>query len=381
MAGVKKRWVALACLAALLVTLLLSGPAALAAYADVYLLGVNDTLMLSFISAESMPVLRDGNLYAPCTLLEDKGLGLTYATNRTNGTFTIFNREKTLIFYLNRAGAEDKEGNSYTARVISRDGVVFIPVRFVAEFFGLTYSYYRLPLADGIVPLARIRSSQATLSDAKFGVSAATMAVGPLRQYAESQAAAKAPPSSPEPTASPAPTPPPDEQVQPMDLSFAVACTDGGGFQTLLNAFSSAGYSALFLFSPDDLLTRDADVRSAAAAGHQIGLLLGPEDPEGDFRLGNERLSHILRAETNQVAFLRGGAKEGNWKVWSGGVAPRGRNVTAQAANLVSDINAAQGAARVTLNDTYTTAQAVQRNIRTWSRQPYTLVTVTEVGR
>lgn len=374
----KKRFLPLLCLLAVLLTCLAPWTAAAGPYEDVYLLGVNDTVMLNFISAELMPVRRMGAIYVPCTLLDNKDLGLSYAVNRTASTFTVFNRKQTIIFQLNRSGAEDKDGNSYNARVISRNGVVFFPLRFVADYFGLSYSYYNLTLADGSVPIARVCTDQASLSDAQFGTSAAQLVAAPLRQYAESQAlpASSAGPSQSEP--GPASSESPGPQLSPLDVSFAVACTDGAGFQTLLDAFASARYSALFLFSPDDLLERDGDVRAAAAAGHQIGLLLGGDDPAGDFNLGNRRLGHILRAETNQVAFLGGGAAEGNWRVWSGNVSPRGRNVTAQTANLSADVAAAQNTARVTLNDTRTTALALQRSIRAWTQQPYTLVT--EVG-
>ena len=371
----KRRIITLCVLLALLLTLFVPGTTASAAYEDVYLLGVNDTVMLSFINAQSMPVRRDGSIYAPCTLLENPDLKLNYAINRTGGTFTVFNREKTLIFQLNGVGATDRQGNSYNARVISRDGVVFFPLRFVAEQFGLRYSFYNLVLPDGNVPIARVCTPQASLSDPQFGTSAATMVAAPLRQYMDAQAArpsADPQPTDPQPSAGP--------EGSSVDISFAVACTDGAGFQTLLGSFASARYSALFLFSPGDLLTRDDDVRSAAAAGHQIGLLLSAESPEEDFRVGNERLSHILRSETAQVAFLNGGAREGNWRIWTGNITPRGRGATAQAANLAEDISAAQRTARVTLNDSAVTAQALQRNIRTWSQSPYTLVTATEVG-
>lgn len=374
----KKRILSLLCLAALLLALFAPWTVAAEPFEDVYLLGVNDTVMLGFINAGQMPVMRVGAIYAPCTLLDNKDLGLSYAVDRNGGTFTIYTKEQSLIFRLNRSGASDGEGNAYSQRIISRNGVVFFPLRFVAEFFGLRYSYYNLVLPEGTVPISRVCTSQASLSDAQFGTSAAQLVAGPLRQYVESQAAPSPSPSAPGPT--PTPSVPPDAQATPVTVSLAVACTDGAGFQTLLDAFASARYSALFLFSPADLLERDGDVRAAAAAGHQIGLLLGPDTPEEDFRLGNARLGHILRAETNQVAFLSGGSREGNWRLWSGNISIRGRGSTQQAANLAEDVRTAQGAARVTLNDSRTTALALQRSIRTWTQRPYTLATVTEAG-
>ncbi len=367
----KKRLVAILCVLAALLVLALPWTAAAGTYDGVYLVGVNDSVLLRLITADQMPVLRSGTIYVPYSVLDNKELGLSYALNRTGGTFTIFNRRQTVIFQLNGSGAADKEGNEQDAHIITRNGVVFIPLRFVASYFGLTYSFYNVVLPDGTVPIARICTDQASMSDAQFGASAATLVASTVSQYVASQATPA--PSEPRPSAGPTPSAQPD----PVSICFAVACTDGSGFDHLLSTFANARLSALFLFSPEDLLDRDADVRAAAAAGHQIGLLLGSEDPAGDFRLGNQRLGHVLRAEATQVAFLSGGRTEGSWWVWSGNVSPRGRSVSAQAENLAQDVSARR-VARVTLTDSSVTAQALRRNISTWSQRPFTLFTPTE---
>lgn len=367
----KKRALAALCLLAALLVLVLPWTAAAGPYDGVYLVGVNDSVLLRLITADQMPVLRSGTIYVPYSVLDNKELGLSYALNRTGGTFTIFNRRQTVIFQLSGSGATDKEGNEQDTHIITRNGVVFIPLRFVASYFGLTYSFYNVVLPDGTVPIARICTDQASMSDAQFGASAAQLVASTVSQYVASQTTPA--PSEPRPSASPIPSAQPD----PVSICFAVACTDGSGFDHLLNTFSNARLSALFLFSPEDLLERDGDVRAAAAAGHQIGLLLGSEDPTGDFRLGNERLGHILRAEATQVAFLGGGQTEGSWWVWSGNVSPRGRSVSAQAENLVQDVSNRR-VARVTLTDSNITAQALRRNISAWSQRPFTLFTPTE---
>lgn len=371
----KKRLVALLCLFAALVTLLLPWTVAAGPYEDIYLVGVNDTVLLGLITSDLMPVRRSGTVYVPYTVLDNKELGVSYANNRAGGTFTIYNRKKTLIFQLNGSGSADKEGNEYTWRIITRNGVVFIPLRSVASFFDLSYSFYNLKLSDGTVPIARVCNDQAALSDQQFGTSAAQVVAAPLSQYLASLNPPETSTPRPSGNATPSPSLPPD----PTDICFAVACTDGGGFRSLLSSFSRARVSALLLFSPDDLIERDADVRAAAAAGHQIGLLLNSQDPQGSFRRGNELLGHILRAEATQVAFLDGGSAEGSWWVWNGNVSPRGRSVTAQATNLADDVGRLRRA-RVTLNDSQVTAQALQRNLGAWSQRPYTLFTPTETA-
>lgn len=374
----KNRLVALLCLFAALVTLLIPWTVAASPYEDIYLVGVNDTVLLNLITADLMPVRRSGTVYVPYTVLDNKELGISYANNRAGGTFTVYNRKKTLIFQLNGSGSADKEGNEYTWRIITRNGVVFIPLRSVATFFDLSYSFYNLKLSDGTVPIARVCTAQAALGDQQFSASAAQVVAAPLSQYLASLTPTPEA-STPRPSASSRPSASPSAQPDPTDICFAVTCTDGGGFTTLLSAFSRARVSALFLFSPDELVDRDADVRAAAAAGHQIGLLLDSQDPQASFRRGNELLGHILRAEATQVAFSDGGSAEGDWWAWRGNVTPRGRSVTAQATNLSDDVDRLRRA-RVTLNDSQVTAQALQRDLQTWTQRPYTIFTPTETN-
>lgn len=369
----KKRIPALLCLLGAALTLLLPWALAAPAYEDVYLVGVNDSVMLSLISDDLMPVRRGGAIYVPYTVLDNKDLDFSYAINRNGGTFTVFDRKLSLIFSLDGSGVVDRQGNSLEGRIITRNGVVFFPLRFVSTYFGMTYSFYNLVLPEGTVPIARVCTSRATLTDQQFGASVPQLVAGPLSQYAAALA-------TPTPTAAAEPpSPTPSALPEAVDLCFAVACTDGAGFQRILDSFASARLSALFLFSPDDLLRRDADVRAAAAAGHQIGLLLPAQDSQAAFDLGNERLRHILRSEATQVAFLSGGATEGNWWVWQGNVSPRGSGATAQAANLAQDVNQ-RTVARVTLYDSRSNAQALQRNLTAWRQRPYTLFTPTETS-
>ena len=132
----KKRLLALLCVLAALLVLLIPWSYAAGTYDGVYLVGVNDTVLLGLINETQMPVRRGSVIYAPYTVLDNKELDLSYALNRSGGTFTIFNREGSLIFQLNGSGAADKKGGEYTQGIITRNGVVYIPLRFVCSFFG-----------------------------------------------------------------------------------------------------------------------------------------------------------------------------------------------------------------------------------------------------
>ena len=395
----KKRLSALLCAAAAFLIIMIPWSSAANIYDGVYLVGVNDTVLLGLINESQMPVRRGSVIYAPYTVLDNKELELSYALNRGGGTFTIFNREKTLIFQLSGAGSADKKGGEYAQGIITRNGVVYIPLRFVCSFFELSYSFYNLVLPDGTVPIARLRTAAATLGDSQFGTQAAQLVAGPLAQYMAAQATPEPTPPAARPTAArpstppaqpsapvvvdPTPTPTASAAPQAADVSFAVTCTDPDGLTEVLGALKQHQVKALFLFSPDTLVEQDGQVRTVAAAGHQIGLLLTSADPQGEFRRGNDLLEHILRSEATQV-LLRGDAasaagQEEGWWVWGGNVSLRSGGVTTQATALIQDIEA-RGNAYVTLPSTARAAQVLRRVLPTLTQRPYTVRLMTEAS-
>lgn len=385
----KKRFLGLLCVLAALLVLLIPWSYAAGVYDGVYLVGVNDTVLLGLISESQMPVRRGSVIYAPYTVLDNKELGLSYALNRSGGTFTIFNRESTLIFQLNGAGAADKKGGEYTQGIITRNGVVYIPLRFVCSFFDLSYSFYNLVLPDGSVPIARLRTSDATLGDAQFGAQAAQLVAGPLAQYLAAQATPTPTPTPirpvvPTPTPPAIPTPTPSTAPLGANVSLAIECTSPDGLSDVLSVLNQYQVKALFLFPVDTLARQDGQVRSAAAAGHQIGLLLTTSEPLAEFRRGNELLGHILRYEATQVALQDDAAatdvgEDVPWWVWSGNIRLRAGNSSTQARSLIQDAEA-RGNAYVTLPSTSRAAQVLRRVLPTLTQRPYTVYLQTEAS-
>lgn len=383
----KKRFLALLCVFASLLVLLIPWSYAASAYDGVYLVGVNDTVLLGLINESQMPVRRGSVIYAPYTVLDNKELELNYALNRNGGTFAIFNRARTLVFQLNGSGSADKEGGSYPQGIITRNGVVYIPLRFVSNFFDLSYSFYNLLLPEGPVPIARLCTADATLGDTQFGIQAAQLVAGPLSQYMAAQATPTPTPTPrpviPTPTAPAIPTPTSSAAPQGADVSFAIECTSANGFDEVLSTLEQYQVKALFLFPVDTLTQQDGQVRSAAAAGHQIGLLLTSADPLAEFRQGNELLGHILRYEATQVS-LQGdtaeavlGTEAAPWWVWSENIRLRTGGVAVQARSLIQDAEA-RGNARITLTSSSRSAQVLRRVLPTFTQRPYAVYLLTE---
>lgn len=388
----KKRVIVLLCVLALCLACL---PLAMGVEAteNIYLVGINDAVMLNLINDTYMPVRRLGVIYAPYTILDNKDLGLSYAVNRTNGTFTVFNREKTLIFYTNGDGCYDKSGNTYSDRVFSRNGNFYLPLRFLATFFDLTYSYYNIPMKEGIIPIVRLCNDRSQLTDGQFGSAVAGLAAQSITQYvaahttpSPSTPATVAPTASATPTPTPSkpsvilptsPTPTPSAPPKAVTFSLAISAEDGAGFSDILKVLEQNHLSALFFFSVDDLVDRDEDVRAAAAKGHQIGLILGETDPNGDFSRGNQLLRHILRSETNLVLLKNTTERDENWCVWQTSVTLRGRTAQAQAKNLLSDLEG-RGLSRLTFTDSSAASATLRRFLAELKNRSYTYRIPTE---
>lgn len=382
----KKRLLALLCAVAALLTILVPWSSAAGFYDGVYLVGVNDTVLLGLINESQMPVRRGSVIYAPYTVLDNKELELNYALNRNGGTFAIFNRARTLVFQLNGSGSTDKEGGSYPQGIITRNGVVYIPLRFVSNFFGLSYSFYNLLLPEGPVPIARLRTADATLGDTQFGTQAAQLVAGPLAQYMAAQATPEPSPSAwPTPSPTPVvPTPTPSVAPQAANVSFAIECTDPNGFSDVLSALDQSHVKALFLFPVDSLAQQDSQVRAAAASGHQVGLLLTSSDPQAEFAQGSSLLSHILRYEATQVSLQGDAATAAEaieeappWWRWRENLRLRSGSASSQARSLIQDIEN-RGNAYVSLSSSSRAAQVLRRALPTLTQRPYTILLQTE---
>ncbi len=163
-----------------------------------------------------------------------------------------------------------------------------------------------------------------------------------------------------------------------MTVFLAVSCTGTDSVTQAVRLLKERGVSALFLFDAAQLAQRDDAVREAAAAGHQIGLLLPPENPEDAFTEANRLLYHILHSETGQVAFPGGGETEGNWWVWRGATIPWGSTTARRLDALLERVNA-QDVARVTVDNTPSALQVLDRALEVWQSDPvYTIKTPTE---
>lgn len=315
----KKRTLALLCALVLLLGGLLPAWAS-QSNTTVYLLAAND----KFYDG-ALPVAVNGTIYVPYTVFDKNAtgvdLGVYYGLKQEQGTvLSLYSINGHLTFWVTMGLCEDGQGNAMDFHALPRNHIPYVPAAAVCEFFGLQYSF--LPTTDRGT-LIRITSSPDTLSDALFLASARSSM---LERYNNIlQAREPAPSATPGPSATAAPTPLPSSPADRPNRSnirvyLAVNASDS---DSDLSALFPEGVRALFLFTPDSLVSRADQIRAAVAAGHSIGLIVDgdAEQAGAQLRRGNELLGHIARVSTHIVAAqgeLADQLAQEGWQIWRG---------------------------------------------------------------
>ncbi|MEG2455922.1 MAG: hypothetical protein RSC08_06680 [Oscillospiraceae bacterium] len=366
----------------------------------IYFMGVNDNLYpKSSLTDDNMPVVSGGVLYVPYTILDAGNTGVSlsvyYNYSRQLDTFTIYDRDRMLVFSISGGTCKGKDVQ-YESRVIARNGKIYIPIEFVCDFFGLTCSIFPITLAAGTVTMVRVSNDMASRSDRSFADGAIFLMIVPLNEYLRSQVTptpAVTPPPNPTPTAAPPATPgvspatpgatpsAPPVDHRDVAVSLAFRCTAQESLAPVTQSLERAGISALFLFRPEDLAQRDEDVRDLLAHGHQVGLLLDPANAAAEFARGNELLAHIARMRTRIVASTGGTLPGGEWVVFSENVGDplrRSNTSTGLVRATLSALETMHSPARILLDDSNRTFGALGRILTGLVDGKYTLRTATE---
>lgn len=304
----KKRFFALFC--ALMLCLGLMIPlTSLGATSNPCFLAINDNLLN--LEARFIPIAIDGQYYVPYTALDSSTTGLELGISSiyyaTLNRLTIYNRTQSLIFDLSSGTCTDRNGASREVRAVNRNGRIYVPARFICEYFGLAYSS-RITTYG---PLVRIRSSSSKLDDAVFVERAQGQMADRLREWRRSQSTAEPPAVSTTPVYTPPPTPsvtsvPEDPEIDKSGvhtyLSFRADQTEG--LADILAELEQYQVQALFFFPAAELADYDDAVRSVLCGGHSVGLLITgatAEEVTAQATEGNRILAKIAHLSANAV--------------------------------------------------------------------------------
>jgi hypothetical protein len=374
----RRRLPALLCALALCLTLL---PAGAGAAGTVYFTAVNDRILT--LSADSMPMYSGGVLYVPYTVFDPNSsginLGVSCSYSRKGNTMTIYNLRQMLVFDMNADNARNQNtGQTYSARAITRNGLVYVPLAFTCDFFGLGWSNTATEYGN----LVRVTNASAVLGDADFIDAGSSWMAARLREYQQSLAASAPSAADPAPAASAAPaapavTPDPGSGTR---VCLAFRCDTGEEAEAILDTLDAYGCHALFFLPTQVLAERDDLLRRIVGSGHGLGLLTTADDGAAalaELEAGSALLERILHTGARMALAVPGtedALTQAGWLCWSAQVdgVP-----TAQGGDLSAQVLAAvarhTGTVRVTLDDSQTSAQALASILRQLSRDGYEL--------
>jgi len=294
--------------AALLLTLLVLMPlipASVSADETIYYTAVNETVLE--LSDASMPFWSGGYLYVPSSIFSGKELGVYYSRNAAKRTVVLYNRNSSLIFNMDTKTLTDGSGNEYYPGPIEKNGVSFIPISIVAQFFGLTYTSTKITITTASKTvhgfLIRVKSGGAVLSDSAFTDAAATQLISRYELYSSQKETATTPtdesPVTPDDT-TPV-TEEPDTGREKLYLCFAVRDTDA--VKSLLDGLDKAGMQATFYFPLEKLKSSGDLLRRMAATGQGIGFLTAV-DPDGQWLEDLKEANSVLAQATGEKTRL-----------------------------------------------------------------------------
>lgn len=238
----------------------------------VYFSAANDRLL--DLDAETMPFYSGGQLYIASRFFEGTDLDVRYVRNNSMGLAVLYTTKTDLRFDLVNQRVYDKTGVPYTGRAIEKNGVIFFPVDLVCSFFGLTYTVS----ATATVPLIRVKSESAVLSDFRF--IDATMNRMAARYADYEKSVEENTPVVEEPT------PPVIQAREGQKVYLILASSSPGETRAAVEQLGSS--KATFLLTASQM--EDGDLlRTILGSGHEAALMVQQETEK-------EILNELLRA-------------------------------------------------------------------------------------
>ena len=260
---------------------------------NVYFLSVNDNLCP--MNDATMPFWSGGNLYVPHTVFSAYDLGVTYAKTSDGQSAVLYTGNKILEFDLVNGGANNKVGTYYTANALLKQGYTYFPLAFVSNYFGFKHSV----IDTNLVPVVRICSESAILSDSQFIDAASTLMSARYNSYQQS----KNPPVISKPDA----VQPPKEDEEKNESTdtkknaqviFGIQAKNPEIVHDMLDILDGYRYKATFFFDPETLDQYEDLLRRIAASGHRIGFVSGSA---AELESGNQMLRHYTGTVTRMT--------------------------------------------------------------------------------
>lgn len=241
------------------------------------------------LSYQTMPFMHSSVLYIPYTVFSQH-MGFREIYNDRENILILSNGDRTLFFDLDQGIAYDDNSYTYARSALAQNGMIYLPARFTAEYFGLEYVY------DAEKAVVRLTDSSAKYSMESILLFYSKTFDALLADYQT------LPPPLPDPETS---------DPVPVYLTFAGALSEET--EDILDFLRENGLKATFFLTADTILQHEELVRRIYVDGHTIGLGSAsglPASPEAllsEFQAANAALFRVLRTVSRMV-YLPGGS-------------------------------------------------------------------------
>lgn len=295
----KKRFLALLILAALLVPVLSGVQAA----TSLCFVAVNDSVPLTLTDGAA-PYYNGGKLYVPYTAFHANPNGVGASYNAEKKTFVLFNKEQMLIFDLDAGTYTDNRDQQYSVSLTTKGGVLYVPAK-VAEHFGL---YVTMLTSHSGYPIIRFTNGGQIYDDGMFVAQAENLIAHVASQHKQGAGGSYTEINGENSNEKGNGT------AEPVQIYLAFA-GDAVSENTLLKLKRYGVYAAFFV-TEEQLLNQRQLIRKIYAAGHTVGLTTEPGEanPMDGLVRGNEAMDQVLFCRT-VLALLPSGQQTEQFRV------------------------------------------------------------------
>ena len=299
-AAMKKRLLALALLAALVLTCTLGAQAA----GSLCFVAVNDTIPLTLPGSEA-PYYSGGVLYLPYTAFNANPGGAVVSYNVDQGTFVLFNRTSRLVYDLDAGTVADENGVETPVSVSYRGGMLYIPAS-AAEHFGYTVSLLTSTTGESII---RFTNGTQVYDDSLFVEKAANLIAYLNEQEGKEETANNSSTQAPWEGVDP----PEQPETQPAEVYLAFAGEAVSAETVAL--LKQYNIQAAFFLTAQQLTEHPALAREIYAAGHTVALEIPGTDITQEMADANEALRQALFMETVLALVPEGTGEGASWRL------------------------------------------------------------------
>jgi len=272
---------------------------------------MKDDSAVSGITATQMPFMSGGEMYIPHDFLNGFA-GLKTFYNASLGQLMVYDFESRITFDLKNDITFDDNGILIPEEGISKNGLIFVPVKLLSERFGFYYSLvtnYKWGIVVRICSYQPDTSDQIAISNNSARIKVIYNQYNAAYSTTTTRASSHTvtqPASSTEAPSSTVTTTTTTAPKLPVDAGIMITGAIGPEYSSMLDLLSEKGISAAVFFTAEDILEYPELVIRTFCEGHSVGLSLSRYSCLDDASKANEALFRLLRIRSRLVC-IEGG--------------------------------------------------------------------------